>query len=484
VRERPFGPDRTLLEPDDLPEGRVLRAAALVALARSLGDEAALDPVVGGRSVLVRSAGRASSPAIVAAPSSPAHHEIPVVYDGPDLDSLPLRHPLQREEVIALHTGVDYTAVLTGFLPGFAYLADLPEALRVPRLTSPRTRVDALAVGVAGPYGGVYPFDSPGGWNLLGRAITRALFDPGAAVPPRIRLLDRVRFVTADPRATVPSIADPAPRPHPQSPCVLRITKLTGLATLQDHGRPGTRRWGVPTSGAFDVAALDLAVDQGAATVGIELMGGAIELTVERGSTWVCSDGEVPRELSAGDSARWETGRSWSRLLGLGGAPVMEPLFGSRSTLLGAKWAGPLGAPLVRGQQLFLEARSPIRSQRWASCEPVETPTLELCPLLDPRVPSEAVRQLCATSWVVSPRSNRVGVRFDGEVLAHAGGGADESMPTMPGLVQLPQDGIPIVLGPDSATTGGYPVLGMLTRAALSTLARVRPGKAVRFVLR
>lgn len=483
MRERRLGFDRTLLEPDGLPVDRTQRAAALVKLARSLGDERTLDPVVGSTSVLVRSAGRSETPDVEAPAWSPARHEIPVVYDGPDLDAVAERRALRREELVALHTSTDYTAVLTGFLPGFAYLADLPEPLRVPRLPTPRARVGALAVGIAGPYGGVYPSDSPGGWNLLGRAVTGALFDPRAPVPPRIRLLDRVRFVAIERADPAPPPTAAAPAAEPPAPCVVRITRLSGLATLQDDGRPATRRWGVPTSGAFDREALEVARAGGAATVGIELMGGGLELTVERGSTWVCADGELPRELSVGDSARWETGNHWSRLLGLGGALAVEPLFGSCSTLLGAKWAGLLGTPLLRGQRLFLEAAGPLRAERWAALEIAETPLLELQPHEDSRLAPEALAQLCAFPRQVSSRSNRVGIRLEGPSIPSLGGGADESMPTMPGLVQLPPDGVPIVLGPDSATTGGYPVVGSLTRAALSTLARVRPGRSVRFVV-
>jgi allophanate hydrolase subunit 2 len=153
------------------------------------------------------------------------------------------------------------------------------------------------------------------------------------------------------------------------------------------------------------------------------------------------------------------------------------------STLLGANWAGLLGTPLVRGQQLLLGAAGPLRTERWAALHTAETPALEIQPYEDARVGPEALARLCGAPRQVSLRSNRVGIRLEGPAIPSLGGGADESMPTLPGLVQLPPDGVPIVLGPDSATTGGYPVLGSLTRAALSTLARVRPGRSVRFVV-
>ena len=108
-------------------------------------------------------------------------HEIPVRYgheDGPDLDAVAQRFRVTPAEVVAYHSSQEYTAFMLGFLPGFAYLGLLPEAMDTPRLETPRSRVPAGSVGVAGRLTGVYPAATPGGWNLLGRAAVR-LFDPG-----------------------------------------------------------------------------------------------------------------------------------------------------------------------------------------------------------------------------------------------------------------------------------------------------------------
>jgi UPF0271 protein len=122
-------------------------------------------------------------------------HTIGVRYDGEDLDEVARLASRTRDEVIALHLGGDYVVAAVGFLPGFAYLRGLDARLVVPRRETPRTRVPPLAVAVAGPYTGVYPFASPGGWRLIGIAVGFAPFDAQAGAA--LALGDRVRFERA-----------------------------------------------------------------------------------------------------------------------------------------------------------------------------------------------------------------------------------------------------------------------------------------------
>jgi KipI family sensor histidine kinase inhibitor len=100
---------------------------------------------------------------------------------------------MARAEVVAAHSAPTYVVVTLGFQPGFAYLRGIDPRLVLPRRATPRPRVPALSVAIAGPYAGVYPFESPGGWHLLGTAIDFVPFDPehGAA----LAVGDRVRFV-------------------------------------------------------------------------------------------------------------------------------------------------------------------------------------------------------------------------------------------------------------------------------------------------
>ena len=119
-------------------------------------------------------------------------HVLPAVYDGADLDELARAAGLTRDEVVRRHAAATYVVDTLGFQPGFAYLAGLDPALARPRRATPRPRVPAGAIGIAGDRSAVYPFDSPGGWNLVGRVVGVELFGAGGAL---LALGDRVRFV-------------------------------------------------------------------------------------------------------------------------------------------------------------------------------------------------------------------------------------------------------------------------------------------------
>jgi len=128
-------------------------------------------------------------------PSEPLRQiEIPTRYDGPDLIETAERSKLSVEELIAVHSGREYRAFFLGFLPGFAYCGVLDPRIVAPRLVRPRERVRAGSVAIADGQTSVYPFDSPGGWRLIGRTELR-VFDSAGDSPALIRPGDRVRFV-------------------------------------------------------------------------------------------------------------------------------------------------------------------------------------------------------------------------------------------------------------------------------------------------
>ena len=120
-------------------------------------------------------------------------HRVPVVYDGPDLDGVVGRLGLSRERFVELHTRPIYRVFLVGFVPGWAYLGPLPEELETPRRAVPRTQVPAGSVAIAGRQSGIYPFASPGGWNLVGRT-PMTVFLPDADPPSVFRAGDRVKL--------------------------------------------------------------------------------------------------------------------------------------------------------------------------------------------------------------------------------------------------------------------------------------------------
>ncbi len=238
--------------------------------------------------------------------------EIPVVYDGPDLDAVAALWGVGADEVGALHSRTAFRVAFCGFAPGFGYLAGLPERLHVPRRTTPRTRVPAGAVALAGPYTGVYPRPSPGGWQLIGRMPDpAALWDPErgkrrcsargrrcgscrwgegggphagggarapwtygtgtsrrADVPDRDDALRRVCASdrsNASRRADAPCRADaslhrlPGGRMTSTLAAYLHVVRPGALTTVQDAGRPGWAHLGVGRSGALDAPAARLA---------------------------------------------------------------------------------------------------------------------------------------------------------------------------------------------------------------------------------
>jgi KipI family sensor histidine kinase inhibitor len=124
--------------------------------------------------------------------------EVPTVYDGQDLDDVARLWDMTRAEVVATHTGTEFTVAFCGFSPGFAYCTGLPARLSVPRLDSPRTRVPRGSVGLAGPFTGVYPTASPGGWRLVGRTEL-TLWDSDRERPATLAPGTVVRFVEVSP---------------------------------------------------------------------------------------------------------------------------------------------------------------------------------------------------------------------------------------------------------------------------------------------
>lgn len=127
-------------------------------------------------------------------------HLLPVCYEpafGPDLHTLAVYQGLEPEDVIRLHTSHTYYVFMVGFSPGFPYLGILPDTLDTPRKASPALSVPAGSVGIAGKQTGIYPFNTPGGWNIIGRTPMK-LFDIREPNPCLLKAGDTVRFTRID----------------------------------------------------------------------------------------------------------------------------------------------------------------------------------------------------------------------------------------------------------------------------------------------
>jgi KipI family sensor histidine kinase inhibitor len=191
------GREAVLVEVDDLDE-----ALALYAALRDAALPGVTDLVPAARTVLVRLDPAVTSPARVrsAVADLPVDRTrrpdagtvtVPVRYDGPDLADVAAHTGLTEADVIARHTGSAWTVAFAGFAPGFGYLTGGDPRLDVPRRETPRTRIPAGSVGLAGRFSGVYPHDSPGGWQLIGSTTLRVWDldrEPPALLAPGVRV--------------------------------------------------------------------------------------------------------------------------------------------------------------------------------------------------------------------------------------------------------------------------------------------------------
>ncbi len=448
---------------------------------------------------LRRRAGRAEPP-----PAPTRTHVVRVRYggdDGPDLADVARACGLRETDVVALHTGREYDALMLGFLPGFAYLGLLPPELELPRRATPRARVPSGSVAIAGRQTGVYPASSPGGWHLIGRTSAR-LFDARHDPPALVRAGDRVRFVPVE------RLDDALPRDaEPTSALHASVEILDGgwRTSVQDRGRPGLRRHGVPMSGALDLAALARAN----AALGNAPDAAALEATLsgprlrflapcafavagaDLGALLERADLPAPWPVPRGAAVRARPGnvlafagrRAGCRAyLAFAGGIDVPVVLGSRATDLTAGFGGLDGRALQAGDRLTLGAPGREPEPAWArarEADPALDPTVRV--MLGPQddhFDASAQRRFFETAWLVSATSDRVGCRLTGAPLAHAGPTEFASDGMVPGCIQVPADGQPIVSLNDGPTTGGYPKIATVVRADLARLAQLVPGES------
>jgi KipI family sensor histidine kinase inhibitor len=436
-------------------------------------------------------------------------HVIPVRYggdDGPDLAGVARACGLSEATVVARHSAVEYEALMLGFLPGFAYLGLLPPELELPRRATPRPRVPAGSVAVAGRQTGIYPSDSPGGWHLIGRTGVR-LFDPALDPPARVRAGDRVRFVPVDTLerdAAAPQRAEPS-----VSGATLEVLDGGWRTSVQDAGRFGRRRYGVAWSGALDAAsyaAANAAVGNPPGAAGLEcalagprlrflapavfaVCGGDLGARLERAdlaAPWPVLPGVAVRARS-GNVLSFAGRRSGCRAYVAFAGGLDVPLaLGARATDLTAGFGGLAGRALRAGDRLRVATenrREPAASRPHAWAGGGEVSVRVVLGPQDDHFDARARAALFDAAWSVSATSDRVGCRLVGPRLAHAGPSEIVSDGMVPGCIQVPPDGQPIVSLADGPTTGGYPKIATVVADDLPRLAQLVPGEGhVRFV--
>lgn len=450
--------------------------------------------------------GRALEAALAPGSALAGGHEldIPVVYggdSGPDLEEVATRSGLSASAVVERHAAPSYLAFMLGFMPGFAYLGPVAPSLVGLRRATPRLRVPAGSVGVAGRQTGIYPRECPGGWEIIGRT-NAVLFDPTRTPAARIQPGDRVRFVPVDRLDPLPPVESPRVAQHAVPSVTVIMPGL--LTTVQDAGRWGHQSIGVPVGGALDARALTVANaavgnPHDAAAIEVTLTG--LELRFERPCTVAIAGADLGAELNGaaaplhaplscrpGSRLRFAERRAGARAyLALAGGVDVPLVLGSRSTELGAGFGGVLGRALRAGDQLGIGV--PLQRATPSSSAPLPSASRGAPTVLrvlagphDEWFDSAALEALERQRFTVTPQSNRVGYRLSAPApLARRDSGEMISDATVAGGIQVPPDGQPILLMADRQVTGGYPILATVITADLSLAAQLAPGDAVTF---
>lgn len=442
--------------------------------------------------------------------------EIPVLYNGEDLSAVADCLGLSEREVIERHTGQRWQAAFGGFAPGFVYLTGGDPLFNVPRRPSPRTRVPAGSVALAGEYTAVYPSASPGGWQLIGVTAV-PMWDLQRTEPAYIQPGFQIQFIDAGESAL--HISLPAAAPASEAPPASRSGsgpaiefEQTGLqALIQDGGRAGLARLGVSPSGALDRSAMRAAnriVGNPVDTPVVESLLGGLRLRSHGAITLGLSGAELdllvdtaqghqfavaatsPIALDDGDCLVLGMARAGVRCyIAVRGGWELEPVLGScaSDTLSG------LGPPPLRAGQI-IPVNKTISARGLCAVElPAEAgsplPQAGDCVTLDiipgPRddwFTAEALELLQTQPWQVSAQSNRIGIRLEGaQALTRSVAGELLSEGTVTGAIQVPANGQPVLFLADHPVTGGYPVIATLAAHHLDLAAQIPVGCFIRF---
>ena len=477
--------------------------------------------------------------------SSRRRVEVPVVYDGEDLDAVAQLLGISPHEVIARHTGTPWTAAFGGFAPGFTYLVDGDPIFDVPRRATPRLAVPSGAVGLAGRFSGVYPRESSGGWQLIGHT-TLPMWNTQTNPPAAIMPGDRVVFRPERADTTIADIppkricstgcgasaqcenrtADSTPAVHG---CGLRVDRPGLLALFEDEGRRASAM-GVAGSGACDRRSYHLAnmlVGNPPDALAIELTAGDAAFTAIGDVVVAVAGAPVSLHITGDTASDTDQGRAavtqslhrqeaiimhngetltigvpragLRDYLAIRGGFVAPTTLGSasRDTMSGI---GP--APLAAGDVLAVCRADPERSvgsvRDWNEHLPSGTmqhagpkavgsanhPVM-LDIILGPHddwFTQAAIATLLDTTWQVTAQSNRTGLRLHGPQPLECKDQRElPSEGMVPGSLEVPGSGQPVLFLRDQPVTGGYPVIAVLTLDALALAAQLPPGAFIRF---
>ncbi len=437
--------------------------------------------------------------------------EIPVRYDGEDLAEVADILGMSVEDVIRLHGESDYVAAFTGFAPGFAYLSGGDPRLTVPRRKSPRTKVPAGAVGLAGEFSGVYPKTSPGGWQLIG-TTPLAMFDidrtPASLLQPgsRIKFRDMAKDAAYEIKPSTKAAENHVTATSKNAASAIEVIAVGLPVVFQDLGRAGQANQGISVSGAADRVSFKAAnglVGNPANTPALEIALGGLSFCMRGRGVMAVTGATAPITITGANGTKISAAHHSAFALDDGdvvslGAPTagmrsylalrggfdIVPVLGSTATDTLAQ-IGP-AAPVAGDVLAILPAptNALVSSEEPAFAMPRATETVVLDVVMGPRTDwftDAAVESFLNQEWSVTPQSNRVGIRLSGEALERSDHGELPSEATVRGALQVPASGQPVLFLADHPLTGGYPVIANVAGHHLDLAGQIPVGAKIRF---
>ena len=451
---------------------------------------------------------------------------IPVCYEdkefAPDLERVCANARLSEEEAVKIHSSTDYLIYMMGFLPGFPYLGGMDERLETPRLETPRTKIPAGSVAIGGKQTGLYPMESPGGWNIIGRTPLKVfdierdpvfLYKAGDKI--RFEPISKEDFERFDEKKWLEEMglgaaaAKSALKEKYECGGGIEILEAGLMTTIQDGGVVGFQKYGISQSGAMDKASFDLANalcvnGENAACLETTLLGPKIRFASDCAFA-ICGaafegaalDGvhiEMNKRIFAKAGSVLECGRASKGLrsyIAFGGGVLARKIFGSASTNVKSKIGGYGGRPLAAGDALALGYIREISGRTWNDAALIgSVMTAGVCeePLVLECVKTsqsdffgtECIEKFSAAVYTVCAQSDRMGIRFEGPSLDC--GKTDIISDAIPfGAVQITSAGLPLVMAADRQTTGGYAKIACVKKASMYKLAQALPGTKVKF---
>lgn len=424
--------------------------------------------------------------------------EVPVCFDVEFAVDLPLiaqEKGLSETEIIDVFLSRTYMIYMMGFLPGFAYMGEVPPSIATGRKAMPRSMVEAGSVGIAGKQTGIYPINSPGGWQIIGRTPLK-VFDINRKDAILFKSGDNIQFYAISKEEYFKTKQQIVKEPETFSSPDIIILKGGVYTTIQDTGRHGYRALGVPVGGAMDV----LSHHEANAIVGNNMHDATLECTMGglvlafKMKTYFSLSGSgkaflngtevayyVPHKVKEEDVLEVKYyGIGFRTYIAVKGGFAGKKIMDSRSAIpkIG------IGELLTKNQTLEIGKPNnrPLKSLPKRAFDNAKSIRIFAGNEID-WLTENAKQYLLSNSYKISNNSDRMGYHLESEPLELKQKKEMLSTAVCPGTVQLTPNGQLIILMNDCQTTGGYPRVGQVAEVDLPVLAQMKSGDVFNFEL-